>query len=154
LPALPDPIGIGPNSGFRILRAGGPLILLATGYMSHVALRLANRLVAEGKACGVIDLYTLSRFDASALAGALARYATVMSLEEGFVACGGLDALTLNLVNDYRLRCRVIARGIPAGYRFGQGSRERLLAEAGLGEVTLWQHVSRLATLENAPDEI
>ncbi|MCB1776628.1 MAG: transketolase [Candidatus Competibacteraceae bacterium] len=153
LPTLRDEPADSPSS-FRLLRTGGSLVLLATGYMSHVALRLADRLADEGKACGVIDLYALSRFDASALAGALARYATVMSLEEGFIACGGLDALTLNLVNDYQLRCRVIARGIPAGYRFGQGSREQLLTKAGLGEATLWQHVSHLATRENAPDEI
>ncbi|MCB1918824.1 MAG: transketolase [Candidatus Competibacteraceae bacterium] len=154
LPALPDPLGTGPHLGFRVLRTGGSLVLLATGYMSHVALRLTDRLAATGQTCGVIDLYTLLRFDTSALAGALAQYATIMSLEEGFVACGGLDALTLNLVNDYRLRCRVIAHGIPAGYRFGQGSREQLLAKAGLSEATLWQQVSHLATCENAPDEI
>ena len=154
LPALSDPLGTGPHPGFRLLRTGGSLVLLSTGYMSHVALRLADRLAATGQTCGVIDLYTLSRFDASALAGALARYTTILSLEEGFVACGGLDALTLNLVNGYRLRCRVIAYGVPAYYRFGQGSRTQLLTEAGLGEATLWQQVSHLATLENAPDEI
>lgn len=141
LPVLTAEMANELTGGFRLLRTGGSLALLATGYMVHVALDLADRLVATGCHCSVIDVYALSRFDVTALAATLAPLETVMTLEEGFVGRGGLDALVLKLVNDHDLICRVITRGIPLGYRFGQGRREQLLDAVGLGTETLWRTV-------------
>ena len=71
-----------------IRRAGADVTLAAHSYMTHVALEAAERLGAEGLSCEVIDLRSLAPLDLDTVAQSAARTGTLVTLEEGQVACG------------------------------------------------------------------
>jgi transketolase len=121
--------------GFNLHRAGSRVMLVATGYMMHTALKIAAQLDASGApgACGVIDLFDLSRFDGDALEQALAPYAGVVTLEEGFRGRGGLDAMMFDFMARRGLRARMLNVGVQGDYRFELGTRSELHEQVGIG---------------------
>jgi transketolase len=130
--------------GFTELASGCGLCIVATGYMTRAALAAAAAATGHGRQIGVVDLFDLSRFDADALAGLLAPYPTVMTVEEGFVGRGGLDALILGLAARRGLGCRVVARGLDHRYHFALGTREAHHEQAGIGACALLDAVLAL----------
>ena len=118
-------------AGFRVLR-NGRHVLAATGYMVHKALRLADRLPAG--TLGVVDVFRPRPVDADLLAECLRPAETVVTLEEGFIGAGGLDAAVRRCLDERGLLKPFRALGFRDGYRFEIGSREYLHALAGLGE--------------------
>jgi transketolase len=50
------------EDGFHVHRQGGAVCLVATGYMLHTAIVVADRLLASGVKVGIIDLFDLARF--------------------------------------------------------------------------------------------
>lgn len=133
--------------GLRVLRPGRELGIVATGFMVHTALMVAERLAEEGVVVGVIDLFDLSDGVASELTSALAGCEAVLTLEEGFQGRGGLDALVLGLLAK-EARRPVLNIGVGGGYRFELGSRRELHELVGIGpEVVLAKARNFLATL-------
>ena len=65
--------------GFRVLREGGDVCFVSTGYMTHKALRVANIINAD-----VIDLFKYKPINRSAFNSAIRSYHNVYSLKEGF----------------------------------------------------------------------
>jgi transketolase len=135
---LPFPLG------FVEHNAGASLCIVATGYMTHVAKRVADRLEADGFRIGIIDLFDLSSVDQERLGQCLKNYRSVVSLEEGFTGRGGMDALLLNLIAEQQLGVRFIGCGIEGGYRFELGTREELHDQAGISEEALHTMLRRL----------
>lgn len=119
--------------GFYAHRNGGAVCLLATGYMLHTALRVANSLAAEGVQAGVIDLFDLAGFDADALQSALAPYAGIVSMEEGFRGRGGMDSMLFEFLSRRGLPHKMLNIGVEGGYRFELGSRLELHEQVGIG---------------------
>ena len=115
--------------GFRVLRAGRFLIL-STGYMTHKALKVAAAMPPGS--VGVVDLTRFRPLDRQALAQALAGAAGVMTLEEGFLGAGGLDALAATLLREAGLAVPLCCQGIRDRYLFEVGGREALHTSAGL----------------------
>jgi transketolase len=107
--------------------------LIATGYMVHTALKVAQTMAHAGIALGVIDLFDISGFNEDKLAVALRGYRGVLTLEEGFVGRGGLDAMVFDWVTRRELSLRVRNVGVSGGYRFELGSREQLHEQVGIG---------------------
>jgi transketolase len=135
---LPDLAGAVPPEavarGFRVLAAGRYLIL-ATGYMTHKACRIA-RAFPPGTV-GVVDLLSLRPLDAAALAQVMAGAQWLMTLEEGFAGAGGLDALAGSILREAGL-CRPLdCQGVRGRYLFEAGGREALHQLAGLSDATL-----------------
>ncbi|MBN1127842.1 MAG: hypothetical protein JXA71_02575, partial [Chitinispirillaceae bacterium] len=56
------------SRGFARIRDGSDGIIVATGYMTHKAVRCAELLAARGRSVGVIDCFLLRPFDETALA--------------------------------------------------------------------------------------
>jgi transketolase len=140
LPVLSEASALG--SGWRRLRPGPARVaLVATGYMTHTALRVAEDLAARGIAASVDDLIDLSRFDAEALAARLAEAELVVSLEEGFIGRGGLDAVLQNLLRERAPAPRYLPVGVPPAYRFEIGSRAELHEEIGIGRAAVLAQV-------------
>ncbi|MCL4757178.1 MAG: hypothetical protein KJZ96_02420 [Rhodocyclaceae bacterium] len=123
-----------PPGGFYTLRPGRDLCFVATGYMVHTALRVADRLEAEGIAAAVVDLFDLSGFDAAALCARMSASRAVVSLEEGFRGRGGLDALLFDLRARHALTQPMLNLGVEGGYRFELGSRQELHEQVSIGE--------------------
>lgn len=133
LPTIYAPGGPDIARGFHVHRQGGPVCLVATGYMLHTARKAAEALATNGVEVGVIDMFDLSGFDAQALAKALAPYRGVLSLEEGFRGRGGLDAMMSEFLASAGLDKKLLGLGVTPGYRFELGARDVLHEAVGIG---------------------
>lgn len=136
LPALtPDTPDIA--RGYRVHHAGRRLCFVATGYMVHTALAAAKALEKDGYSVGVVDLFDLTGADFTQLMDTLAPYESVISLEEGFVGRGGLDALLAERIRCLGAALHFEGLGVAPGYRFDLGPREVLHSKAGIGLTTV-----------------
>lgn len=121
------------TQGFHCHREGHAICLLATGFMVHTALRVAERLGAEGISVGVIDLFDITRFDADALARLLLSYDGLFTMEEGFRGRGGVDAMMFEFIARRKMNIRMLNCGVQGLYRFELGSRASLHEQVGIG---------------------
>jgi transketolase len=119
--------------GFHVHRSGGRVCLVATGYMLHTALKVADELAAAGHSVGVIDLFDISNFAADQLKALLTPYTGIVTLEEGFRGRGGVDAMMFEFIARRGLNARMLNIGVEGGYRFELGSRSELHEQVGIG---------------------
>lgn len=122
--------------GFHELIPGSAICLVSTGYMTHVALKVAREFRDKGVDIGVIDVFMLKPLDEERLYGALRNYGRVITLEEAFINCGGLDSLVTAVLNDNGAGIKVKRLGFKE-YIFDIGSRERLHGISGLDEKSI-----------------
>jgi transketolase len=143
LPALyADAASVDLQKGFARLASGTDICLVSTGFMSHRALKTAE----ECHGVAVIDLFSLKPCDEAALAGALATYRHVITMEEGFINNGGLDSLVTKVVREHELGCRQHPIGFNDRYVFELGSRDHLHAINGMDETAVIALIDRLRT--------
>ncbi len=116
------------DDGFRVLKAGSKTAIIATGYMSQKAQKVAVDFDVM-----VIDLYLLNAYDLKKLQTCLKNIETVITLEEGFKGVGGLDSE----INSKLKNKQVINLGFEQKYTFEVGSREFVHERNGLGEQDL-----------------
>ena len=121
------------DRGFTPLRDGADATMVATGYMVHTALKVAEKLAQDGIHLAVIDLFNLTGFDQEALAGQLASRPTLISLEEGFSGRGGVDSLLRDLLSRKGLERPTLGIGVEPAYRFELGDRATLHEQVGIG---------------------
>lgn len=133
LPVLYDETAPDLTQGFTLLRDGTDATLVATGYMVHTALKVAERLAQDGIHLAVIDLFDLSGFDQDALAKLLAAKPTLISMEEGFSGRGGVDSLARDLLSRQGLERPTLGIGVEPAYRFELGDRATLHEQVGIG---------------------
>lgn len=119
-----------PKEGFRLLRdcPEPECVFVSTGYMTHFAVRTADRLSGQVRIRHVdlLDFRPEERAFSSALKAPLA-----VSLEEGFVGRGGLDALVWGHLQGGEV---FRAFGIPDRFEFAGQDRESTLRKYGLTE--------------------
>jgi transketolase len=136
LPVLYETNGPDLARGFNLHRSGNRVVLVATGYMMHTALKIVEHLEAATGSIGnlgVIDVFDISGFDGDALEQALAPYAGVVTLEEGFRGRGGLDSMMFDFMARRGLRARMLNIGVQGDYRFELGTRSELHEQVGIG---------------------
>ena len=121
------------SKGFHVHKTGGAICLVATGYMLHTALKTADELASEGLSVGVIDLFDLARFSATAFQDSLEPYAGIVSLEEGFRGRGGLDSMLFEFISRRGLNTRMLNIGVEGAYHFELGTRTELHEKVGIG---------------------
>jgi transketolase len=121
------------NIGFHVHRQGSEICLLATGYMVHTALKVADALNSSSIKVGVIDLFNITNFDQESLVMSLSNYKGLVTMEEGFRGRGGLDSMMFELIARQRLNLPLLNLGVEGGYRFEQGTREELHEQVGIG---------------------
>jgi len=121
------------KQGFQLHGEGQALCLIATGYMTHTALKVAEHLGTLGLEVSVLDLFDLSNFDETALLDHLQKTQRIVSLEEGFQGRGGLDALLFNLLSRHALSTPFLNIGVAPQYRFELGDRQTLHEQVGIG---------------------
>lgn len=119
--------------GFNVLRTGDVVCLLATGYMVHTALKVAEQLNLTGINVGVIDLFDISDFAADDLRNAIEPYAGIVTMEEGFHGRGGIDAMIFEFISQNTLTHKVLNIGVEGKYRFELGTRVELHEQVGIG---------------------
>lgn len=129
--------------GFHVHRSGKALCLLATGYMLHTALKVAEKLEASGNSVGVIDLFDIANFAADKLQRHLAGYAGIVTLEEGFRGRGGVDSLLFEFIARRGLAARMLNIGVEGEYHFELGSRAELHEQVGIGQQSVLSSVTK-----------
>ncbi len=127
--------------GFHIHRRGGGVCLVATGYMLHTALKVAERLKQEGVDAGIIDLFNLSRFSGPRFREELGRYRYIVSMEEGFAGRGGLDAMLYDFLSRHELAAKMLNIGVEGKYRYELGTRSELHELVGIGAEVVRQRI-------------
>jgi transketolase len=130
------------NLGFHIHRNGERVCLVATGYMVHTALNVAEKLAITGHSVGVIDLFDISNFDADQLESFLAPYVGIVTLEEGFRGRGGVDAMFFDFISRRGLTARMLNLGVAGAYSFELGSRVELHEQVGIGPEIVMRSVT------------
>jgi transketolase len=133
LPVMYESGALDLNLGFHIHRTGESVCLVATGYMVHTALKVAEKLAVIGYSVGVIDLFDISNFDADQFESSLSPYAGIVTLEEGFRGRGGVDAMLFDFIARRDLGARMLNLGVAGAYRFELGSRVELQEQVGIG---------------------
>jgi len=112
------------DNGFRVLQNGKKLAIISTGYMSQKAMEIVKDFDIT-----LIDLYFLNNYDKSKLKNALKDIDNIITIEEAFKSCGGLDAeINFNFKDK-----KIINLGFEKKYTFEIGSREFVHEENGIG---------------------
>ncbi|KUJ00642.1 transketolase family protein [Vibrio sp. MEBiC08052] len=133
LPQLYENQSIDLDKGFNCLTSQGDVVLVATGYMVHTALKVAHRLEEIGVSVAVIDLFDIQDCDESSLIRQLQQSQVIISMEEGFRGRGGVDARIGELLRTHRMNQPFLGIGVEPDYRFELGKRDELHEQVGIG---------------------
>ncbi|MBI5641250.1 MAG: transketolase [Nitrospirae bacterium] len=125
------------RKGFCEIAGGEKVCLVSTGFMTHKALNVAQRLKGEGINVGLIDVFLLKPLDEDRFFETVKKYELLISLEEAFVNKGGLDGLVSSIVGNRGSRIRLKRMGLKDEYSFSQGSRDYLHRLNALDEESL-----------------
>lgn len=141
LPTLYPAVGQGLlETGFCELVQGRDTCLVSTGFMTQRAMGVASEL--EG--VGVVDLFMLKPFNQEKLYETLSRYRRLVTMEEGFINAGGLDAAIASLVTERRSPLTLDRVGFNDRYVFELGSRDQLHQINGMDEGSVMALVKKL----------
>jgi transketolase len=117
---------------FCELRRGEDVCVVSTGFMTHVALEAVRLAAAKGLNPGLVDLFLLKPLDGERLLKTLGRYKKIITIEEGFIGAGGMDAIVAGLLNVSDLTLKVSSLGFRGKFVFEHGPREYLHSLYGL----------------------
>ena len=136
LPKLSDKKSV--TTGYRILENGRDLTIVATGFMTHTAIKVGSRLNNElGVQSQIIDL---CRLDGDVDLQAVLESSRVVTLEEAFIDRGGLDAFVRSRLSN---PSSILSIGVRPAYEFALGSREHLHERVGIGELAVFEKITR-----------
>lgn len=142
LPVLYDEVDFKLDDGFRVHATGETVCLIATGYMVHTTIKVAQRLSRAGVPVGVIDLFDITGFDEDKLADLLSGYRGIVTLEEGFAGRGGLDAMMFDWVARRGMPLAIRNVGVSGRYHFELGTREQLHERVGISADAVYAKVT------------
>ena len=120
------------SDGFHQHLHGKEICIVATGFMLHTALTVAERLAENGVQIGLIDLFNFT-FDIDKLLCSLKEYKCVVTMEEGFRGRGGMDAMLFDITTRHHTSFQLLNLGVEPGYRFELGTRQELHEDVGIG---------------------
>ena len=132
------------KSGFYELITGDKVCLVATGFMTHKAMRVAEGLKKEGIRVGVIDLFFLNPVNKGLLYDSLKRYEHIITMEEAFVYRGGLDAIVSDVLRDNNSHIGFTRFGFTDKYCFDVGDRAYLHSRNGLGDEDIIKSIRKI----------
>jgi transketolase len=120
------------EKGFCELRKGREACLVATGYMTHQALRAAEALKKDRIDCGVLDVFLLKPLNGKAIFNLLKKYKCVVTMEEAFINKAGLDTAILHILSKRQHKVVFRNLGFQDKYVFTLGGREHIHKLHGL----------------------
>ncbi len=149
LPMIYQDIQVDLDQGFYVYKKGVQFCMVATGFMVHTAIKVAEELLKHDIEVGIIDLFNLTTFDSQKLNKELTEYKIIVSMEEAFSGRGGLDAVMFNYIAYQNLDIKLINIGVEGDYRFEIGSREHIHEQVGIGVNAI---VSKILTQQQKQD--
>ncbi len=136
------------EDGFCELAHGGDTCVVATGFMTQVAHRALAQ--SAGRA-GLVDVFAFRPLNEERLFRALEKYRRVVTVEEGFLNRGGLDAMIVGLLARHDARIAVRAMGVNDHYLFEVGNRAHLHQLCGIDERGILQAIATPAARSGNP---
>lgn len=129
------------SDGLAILRKPTDLCIIATGSMTHTALKVADRLAADNISAGVIDLYTLP-INEPLLLEYIRGVKKLVTLEEHFLA-GGLGSAVCEVLADHGVQLPVKRLGLPLAkqYCYEYGGRDIIREYYNLGDQDIFDTI-------------
>lgn len=117
----------------RVIKQGGPTLLVTTGVALHIALEASTHLSTKGCEVSIIHYPTIKPFDTESLLKAADKSSHVICIEEG-VRSGGLGSIVLEELADAgALNGKKISRiGISDSFPDKYGSQKSLMDHCGL----------------------
>ncbi|MBL0721413.1 MAG: transketolase [Sulfurovum sp.] len=123
------------DDGFRVLQKGKKLAIISTGYMSQKAMGIVKDFEIT-----LIDLYFINNYDKSKLENTLKDIECIITIEEAFKGCGGLDAeINFNFKDK-----KIVNLGFEKKYTFEIGSREEVHEENGIGKEDIISEIKNI----------
>jgi transketolase len=146
-PLHSDCANLAMDKGFqRLNEDDSDIVILATGYMAHVALTLSQRLLKEhGMKVGVLDIFNLSACIGELHTCIWPRLGLI-TLEEGFAGRGGMDSLIFDWASNSNFGGKILNIGVNPGYKFELGTRQEIHDAMGIGENEILDRVLNFCT--------
>ncbi len=110
------------EEGFRELKQGGKICIVATGNMVHTALKVQEYFLKNNQNIGVIDLYIIKPLNLEIL-NSLKKYKTIITLEEHYLT-GGIGSLISELITDNNLQLKLLRMGVRDAFVYDYGGRD------------------------------
>jgi transketolase len=132
------------ESGIAETVKGKDVAILSSGYVLHTALKVAERLKADGIDAGVVDIFRLKPLNVPALVKIVSGYKHLVTFEEHFLS-GGFGSAVLEGLNDSGVHRKVHRIGVEDAYYFENGGRKNIHKLAGIDEDTVYKSIAKLA---------
>lgn len=113
------------DKGFRVLKDAKKVAIISTGYMTQKAFEIVKEYPIK-----LIDLYLINNHNLNLLEKELDNIETIITIEEGFKNCGGLDAM---INYHFKENKKIINLGFEKKYTFQIGDREFVHSKNGIG---------------------
>jgi transketolase len=133
------------DAGYGVLRQGAGICIISTGYMTHTALKVADRLADEGIDVTLVDLFDITGFARESLISVIAAHDGLVTMEEGFRGRGGVDSMFFEIAARENLRIKHLNIGVDGGYQFELGTRNQLHEKVGIGEGAVLRMIQSFA---------
>lgn len=131
-------------NGLKIIKPVKKTTVISTGYMTHLAIKVYEKISDLKIKIGVVDVVRIKPVNESGLKSIINKCHRIITLEEN-LKIGGLGAEVLGLIAKYNMKKNVISLGVNNHQFFDYGSRDYLLRKNGLDVKT----VSNLALRES-----
>ena len=119
------------SAGFRMVRDGSDICILATGCMVHRAMEVEKTLAEQDIKARVIDVYRLKPLDTARLMESIRGCSHLVTIEEHTLH-GGLGSIMLEIISDAGLCIPVKRFGITDSQLYAYGLRNTLHQQRGL----------------------
>jgi len=122
--------------GFKSIKNGKDICILATGIMTHVALDVAEELKKENLDTKVIDIYRLKPINIKELVKEIIDIKKIITLEEHSIN-GGLGSIIAEIFADFNVKKELKRIGIEDKFLFAYGSRKKLHIDSGIDKKSI-----------------
>jgi transketolase len=132
------------EDGFFALKDGREVCVVSTGYMTHKALKVAERLAGDAVHVGVVDIFMLKPLNTRLLYETLKKYRHLITMEEAFISKGSMQTIVTNAFRESGIRPEVTSLGFKDSYIFDVGDREHLHKLNGLNTERVVQMITQM----------
>lgn len=129
---------------FSKLRRGEKICLVSTGFMTHRALCVCDRLKQENISIGVVDVFLLKPLNEDTLFNVLKDYQYIITLEEGFLYKGGLGSMVSEMLTNRNSQVRLKTMGFSDTYVFEIGNRAYLHKLNNIDEESIILNIKKI----------
>lgn len=130
------------QKGFKIIKTLKKQNIITTGFMTYKVAQILEDLGDKAN-FGLVDIFRIKPINPSFVANVLKKSQTIISIEENSVI-GGLGSLISDLINQNSLVTKLKIMGVK-DHQFDQfGSREWLLKQSGLDNISIKKTLLKL----------